>query len=65
MTQRVSMVVMWRNKYVADESDKHYYSVYPGHVSETDFKTMYGRSRSLFSSDLPAMYRQAEGVTVE
>lgn len=65
MTQRVSMVVMWRNKYVADESDKHYYSVYPGHVSETDFKTMYGRSRSLFNSDLPAMYRQAEGVTVE
>ena len=64
-TQRVSMVVMWRNKYVSDESDKHYYSVYPGHVSEADFKIMYDRPRSLFSSDLPAMYRQAEGVVVE
>lgn len=65
MGQRVAMVVMWRNKYVADESDKHYYSVYPGHVSEEDFRIMYQRSRSLFSSDLPEMYRMAEGVTVE
>lgn len=55
------MVVMWRNKYVSDESDKHYYSVYPGHVSEADFKIMYDRPRSLFSSDLPAMYRQPRG----
>ena len=51
MGQRVSMVVMWRNKYVAgNESDRHFYSVYPGHVSADDFNIMYGRSRSLFSA---------------
>lgn len=66
MSQRVSMVVMWRNKYVGDnEADKHYYSVYPGHVSEEDFRIMYGRSRSLFSADLPDMYTMAENVTVQ
>ena len=51
MGQRVSMVVMWRNKYVGeDEDDKHFYSVYPGHVSADDFNIMYNRSRSLFST---------------
>ena len=65
MGQRVSMVVMWRNKYVAgNESDRHFYSVYPGHVSADDFNIMYGRSRSLFSGDLPDMYTMAEHVTV-
>lgn len=64
--QRVSMVVMWRNKYVGtNESDKHFYSVYPGHPSEENFRIMHSRSRSLFSADLPEMYRPAEGVTVE
>ena len=66
MGQRVSMVVMWRNKYVGEnESDKHFYSVYPGHVSEDDFNIMYNRSRSLFSSDLPDMYTMAEHVTIQ
>ena len=27
--KRLSMVVMWRNKYVSSESDTHYFSVYP------------------------------------
>ena len=64
-TRRISMVVMWRNKYVSSESDKHFYSVYPGHPSEEDFRTMYSRNRSIFSSDLPDMYTMAEGVTVQ
>ena len=35
---RISMITMWRNKYVgSNESDKHYFSVYPGHPSEDDF----------------------------
>ncbi len=65
-TRRVSMVVMWRNKYVGtNESDRHFYSVYPGHPSEPDFRTMYERPRSIFSKDLPAMYRNVEGIAVE
>ena len=64
-TRRISMVVLWRNKYVQDDSDMHFYSVWPGHPSEEDFRTMYNRSRSIFSADLPDMYAPADGVTVQ
>ena len=59
--KRISMVVMWRNKYVgSNESDKHYFSVYPGHPSEEDFKTYYNDDKSIFSSDLADMYTMPE-----
>lgn len=62
----VSMIVMWRNKYVnGDESDKHYYSVYPGHASTDDFIRFYNDSHTFFSDDLPDMYTMAEGMNVE
>ena len=64
--KRVSMVTMWRNKYVgSNESDKHYFSVYPGHPSEEDFRTMYSDPRSLFSSDLPDMYTLPSGYEIK
>jgi hypothetical protein len=57
---------MWRNKYVGNnESDKHYYSVYPGHPSEDDFRKMYADPRSLFSRDLPDMYTLPEGYEIK
>ena len=63
---RISMVTMWRNKYVGNnESDKHYFSVYPGHPSEDDFRKMYNDPRSLFSRDLPDMYRLPEGYEIK
>ena len=63
---RISLVTMWRNKYVGNnESDKHYYSVYPGHPSEDDFRKMYNDPRSLFSRDLPDMYRLPEGYEIK
>ena len=63
---RISMVTMWRNKYVGNnENDKHYYSVYPGHPSEDDFRAMYALDRSLFSADLPPMYEMPEGFEVK
>ena len=63
---RISMVTMWRNKYVGNnESDKHYFSVYPGHPSEDDFRKMYDDPRSLFSRDLPDMYRLPEGYEIK
>lgn len=62
----VSMVVMWRNKYVnGNESDKHYYSVYPGHPSADDFVRFYDDARTFFSQDLPDMYAMPDGMTVE
>ena len=64
--KRISMVTMWRNKYVGNnESDKHYYSVYPGHPSEDDFRKMYDDARSLFSRDLPDMYSLPQGYEIK
>lgn len=63
---RASMVCMWRNKYVGtNESDKHFFSVYPGHVSEADFKKFYADESTFFSKDLPDMYTMPEGVVVK
>lgn len=63
--RRCCMVVTWRNKYVADESDKHYFSIYKGHPSEKDFIKMYKMENSYFCNDLPDMYTMAAGVKVE
>lgn len=64
--RRISLVTMWRNKYVGNnESDKHYFSVYPGHPSEDDFRKMYNEPRSLFSRDLPDMYTLPDGYEIK
>lgn len=63
--KRISLVTMWRNKYVSSESDKHYFSVYPGHPSEDDFRKMYNDKRTLFSKDLPDMYNMPEGYEIK
>lgn len=63
--QRVSMIVMWRNKYVgSNENDRHFYSVYPGHPSEDDFRTFYKDETTFFSKDLPDMYSMPENYEV-
>lgn len=64
--RRISLVTMWRNKYVGNnEADKHYYSVYPGHPSEDDFRSMYDDPTSLFSKDLPDMYAMPAGYEIK
>ena len=64
--KRVSMIVMWRNKYVGgNESDRHFYSVYPGHPSESDFRTFYDDEATFFSKDLPDMYTMPKGYEVK
>lgn len=64
--KRVSMVVMWRNKYVGEnEWDKHYFSVYPGHPSEENFRKMFSDERSFFSKDLPNMYKLPENIRIK
>jgi mannan endo-1,4-beta-mannosidase len=63
--RHVSMIVTWRNKFVdGNESDKHYYSVYPGHPSADDFIRFYNDPTTFFSSDLPDMYTMADGMEV-
>jgi len=54
---RVSFITFWRNKYVGkNEKDTHYFSVFPGHPSEQDFRDFYRNKRTFFSKDLPNMY---------
>lgn len=62
---KVSFISMWRNKYVSSESDTHYFSVYPGHSSISDFKNFFSDSRTYFSSDLPDMYSMAPDVSID
>ena len=64
--QRLSFIVMWRNKYVGtNEADRHFYSVYPGHESENDFRAMYDDPTTFFSKDLPDMYTMPQGYDVK
>lgn len=64
--RKVSLLMTWRNKYVGvDESDKHYYSVYPGHPSAADFVKMYKANNTFFCNDLPNMYQPVADITVE
>ncbi|MDR1680324.1 MAG: glycoside hydrolase family 26 protein [Prevotellaceae bacterium] len=63
--QSLSMIVMWRNKYDPAETGYHYFSVFPGHASADDFKTMYKNAASIFSADLSDMYTIAENITVD
>ena len=64
--RKVSLLVTWRNKFVgADESDKHYFSVYDGHPSAADFVKMYNAENTFFCSDLPDMYVMAKNITVK
>jgi len=63
--QKVSMVVMWRNKYDPAETGSHFFSVFKGHASEGSFLQLYNSPLSYFSADLPDMYRMPDEVTVK
>lgn len=64
--RKVSLLSTWRNKYVGiDDKDDHYFSVFPGHPSEADFRKMYEADNTFFRNDLPDMYTMAEGITVK
>lgn len=64
--RKISMIVTWRNKFVnGDETDRHFFSVYPGHPSESDFVRFYNSPQTLFSKDLPDMYTMPVGMSVK
>lgn len=62
--QAVSLIVLWRNKYDPAETGNHFFSVYSGHASASDFLKMYESPTTFFSQELPDMYTSAEGITV-
>ena len=63
--RKMSMLVTWRNEYSPMGQGTHYFSVFPGHVSEASFKTLYERSDTYFCNDLPPMYEPVENITVQ
>ena len=63
--RKMSLLVTWRNKYDPMEQGSHYFSVFPGHVSEESFKTLYKRSDTYFCNDLPKMYSPVANITVQ
>lgn len=63
--RKMSLLVTWRNKYDSLGSGSHYFSVFPGHVSEESFKVMYERPDTYFCGDLPDMYVAAADVIVK
>nr|MCR4569843.1 glycoside hydrolase family 26 protein [Bacteroidales bacterium] len=46
--RKMSLLVTWRNKYDPIGQGTHYFSVFPGHVSEESFRTMYNRADTFF-----------------
>ena len=63
--RKMSLLVTWRNKYDPTESGNHYFSVFPGHISENSFKQMYARSDTFFCNDLPQMYQPVAHIKVQ
>lgn len=63
--RKMSLLVTWRNKYDPMETGTHFFSVFPGHVSEASFKTLYERSDTYFCQDLPPMYKPVDNITVQ
>ena len=51
--RKISMIVMWRNKFVGgNDQDMHYFSVFKGHASETDFIKFYNNELILLQQGL-------------
>ena len=64
--RKVSMIVMWRNKFVGgNQTDMHYYSVFKGHSSERNFIRFYDSPYTFFCQDLPDMYTMPENLEVK
>ena len=67
--RKVSMVSLWRNKYVGDinSTDRHFFSAYAGHPSEDDFRAMYNLPHVVFAGKLAGgiLYRMPKGYVVK
>ena len=58
--ETVSMVIMWRNKYVVEnrlDTDCHFFGPWIGHPSADNFKLFFQDPITLFSKDLFDMYK--------
>ncbi len=50
----IAYVLVWRN---AHDIKNHYYAPYPGQKSAEDFIKFYNHPKTLFSRDIPALYK--------
>ena len=63
--KKVSMVVIWRNKYDPLHEGSHFYAPFEGHSSAANFKSLYASPNMIFSKKLPDMYTMAANTTVK
>lgn len=63
--KKVSMVVMWRNKYDPSHEGSHFYAPFEGHSSVANFKLLYASPNMIFSKKMPDMYTMAANTTVK
>lgn len=57
MESKASLVVLWRNEYDPEKKRTHYFGPFKGHESEKSFMEFFNNEKTLFSSDLPEMYK--------
>jgi len=60
-----SLVIMWRNMYDPSGSGHHFYAPFEGHPSSDNFNEFYKSAATIFSNDLPDMYKMPEGFVVK
>lgn len=63
--KKVSMVVMWRNKYDPTHTGIHFFAPFQGHSSASNFQVLFASPIMLFSKDLPKMYQMPDNITIE
>ena len=63
--KKVSLIVMWRNKYDPSHEGSHFYAPFEGHSSAANFKQLYASPNMIFSKKLPDMYTMAANTTVK
>lgn len=63
--RKISLLVMWRNAYDPTGAGSHFYAPFAGQASADDFVKFYNSPVTLFSKDLPDMYKMADGVAIQ
>ncbi|REG94800.1 glycoside hydrolase family 26 protein [Flavobacterium aquicola] len=63
--KKVSLVIMWRNKYDPSHEGSHFYAPFKEHSSAANFKMLYASPNMIFSKKLPNMYSMAANTIVK
>jgi len=63
--EKISMVVVWRNKYDPGHQGDEFYAPFKGQSSSSDFESFYKSPITIFGDNIPNMYKMADGIQVD